>query len=73
MFDDCDGGPFATYGIDGDPGARTQQDPGQIEELWILEVDGSIVVLDAMYRTHTPAHLVEEIRSIAQSATFDTR
>ena len=29
VFDDCDGGPFATYGIDGDPGARTEQDPGQ--------------------------------------------
>jgi hypothetical protein len=72
VFDDCDGGTFATYGVDGDPGARTQQGPGQIDELWILDVDGSIVVLDAMYRPDTRANLVEEMRGIAQSATFDT-
>ena len=72
VFDDCEGRTFATYGVDGDPGARTQQGPSQIDQLWILDVDGSIVVLDAMYRPDTPADLVEDMRSIAQSATFDT-
>jgi hypothetical protein len=72
VFADCDGDTFATYGTDEDPGARTQQGPGQIDELWILDVHGSIVVIDAMYRPDTPEELVNEMRSIAESATFET-
>ena len=71
MFDDCEGGTFATYGTTEDPGARTQQGPGQIDQLWILDVGGSIVVIDAMYRQDTPQEFVEEMRSIAESVAFD--
>jgi hypothetical protein len=28
-------------------------------ELWILDVDGAIVIIDAMYRPDTPAELIE--------------
>ena len=36
-----------------DPWCGTHQGPGQIDELWILDVDGSIVILDAAYQ---PGH-----------------
>lgn len=34
-------------------------------------MDGSIVILDAMYSPATPAELVEETRAMAESATFE--
>jgi hypothetical protein len=70
--DACEGGEFASYGIPGDDPTRFHQGPGQIDEFWILDVDGAIVIFDAMYRPDTPPDLVEEMRSIAESATFDT-
>jgi hypothetical protein len=38
--------------------------------MWILDVDGSVVVIDALYRPDSRAEFVEEMRSIAQSASF---
>jgi hypothetical protein len=70
-FADCDQSLFGFYGVDGEAEpARNAQGPGQIDELWILDVDGSIVVLDAAYGPATPADLVEELRALAESATF---
>jgi hypothetical protein len=43
---------------------------GGIDELAILNVDGSIVILDAVYTQATPADLVEEMRTLGESATF---
>jgi hypothetical protein len=71
-FGDCDEDAFAFYGVDGEDGyARNAQGPGQIDELWILDVDGSTVILDATYGPATPAELVEEVRALAESATFE--
>ena len=73
-FADCDGDAFALYGVEGEDGhARNAQGPGQIDELWILDVDGAIVILDAALSPATPADLVEELRALAESATFETR
>ena len=69
-FDPCDEGNFASYGILGEA-SRYHQGPGQIDELWIVDVEGSIVILDAAYRPNTPAELIEELRAIAESATFE--
>ncbi len=70
-FADCDEDSFAFYGIEGESGhARNAQGPGQIDELWILDVEGSIVILDAAYGPATPAELLEELRALAESATF---
>ena len=71
-FADCDQTRFASYGTEGDsePG-RYHQGPSQIDELWILDVDGSIVILDALYGPAVPADLVEELRTLAESATFE--
>ena len=42
-----------------------------VDELWILDLDGEFAILDAMYRPDTPPDLVEEMRAIAESATFE--
>ncbi len=72
-FAGCDQNEFGSYEA-GDSGrggpSRTHQGPGQVDEFWILDVDGAIVIIDAMYRPSTPAELVEELRAIAESATF---
>jgi hypothetical protein len=69
---DCDEGNFASYGVTGDAGpSRYHQGPSQIDELWILDVDGVITVLDAMYRPDTPAELIDELRAVAESAAFE--
>ena len=72
-FADCDQSTFAMYGIAGNDTEEVwnAQGPGQIDELWILDVDGSIVILDAAYSPATPADLVEELRALAESATFE--
>ena len=61
----------ASFGTEADDLARYHQGPGQIDELWIIDVDGAVVILDAMYRPDTSAELIAEMRSIAESATFE--
>lgn len=71
-FGDCDEDAFAFYGIAGETGhTRNAQGAGQIDELWILDVDGAIVIIDAAYSPATPPSLVEELRALAASATFE--
>lgn len=70
-FRDCDQETFATYGITPEGPNRYQQGPGQVDEFWILDVDGQIVILDAAYSPATPAELVDEVRTLAESATFE--
>ncbi len=71
VFEDCDDGSFASYGTAGTSTPnRTHQGPGQIDEIWILNVNGAVAILDVMYRADTPAALIEELRAIAESADF---
>lgn len=71
-FGECDQDIFGFYGLEGgtEP-ERNAQGPGQVDELWILDVNGAIVILDATYGPATPATLVEEMRTMAKSATFE--
>ena len=71
-FKDCDRETFATFGVEGIEGpARYQQGPGQVDQLWIVDVDGEVVVLDLTYGPATPTELIEEGRALAESATFE--
>jgi hypothetical protein len=71
-FAECDEAIFGYYGAEGETTpSRNAQGPGQIDELWILDVNGSIVILDAAYGPAAPAELVEETRTMAESATFE--
>jgi hypothetical protein len=70
VFAECDAGDFTSYGVTGDEPTRYAQGPGQIDEFWVVDVEGAIAVLDATYRPDTPAVLIEQMRSIAQSLVF---
>jgi len=69
-FAECDEGSFAFYGVGDEAIGRDAQGPGQIDDLWIMDVDGSIVILDAAYGPAAPAELVDELHGLAESATF---
>ena len=49
MFADCDEETYASYGLSGASPSRTDQGPGQIDELWILNVNGAVTIIDVMY------------------------
>lgn len=57
------------YLLRGGPNGGSMQ--GQFDELWILDVNGQIVVLDLAYHSDTPQATVDELRGILASATFD--
>jgi hypothetical protein len=71
VFDQCEEREFVSYGTAEDPLGRFHQGPGQIDELWIVDVDGGFVIIDAMYRPDTRPGLVQEMRAIAESTTFE--
>lgn len=70
-FTDCDEGRFATLGVAGEDPALFHQGPGQIAEMWIVDVNGRIALLDGTYWVPTPQSAVDELHAILESATFD--
>lgn len=68
--DECELNEYVSLATDEDPLARYHQGPSQIDEFWFLDVDGVIVMIDAVYRPDTPDALIDEMRTIAESATF---
>jgi hypothetical protein len=72
IFSQCDEGKFGSWNDGVEPGpSRYHQGPGQIDELWILDVDGVLTVIDTAYYAGTPVENVEEMRAIVESATFE--
>jgi hypothetical protein len=69
-FTDCDGGTFATLGVAGEDPALWAQGPGEIDEIWVVDVDGRIVLLEGGYYPATPPDVVDEAHEILRSATF---
>ena len=39
--------------------------------MWIVDVDGRIVILDGLYYADTMPSVVDELRAILASATFE--
>jgi hypothetical protein len=71
-FRDCDGGTFSTLGVAVDRQAHLwAQGPGEIDEIWILDVDGRIALLEGGYYPGTPKQVVDELHGILNSATFE--
>lgn len=68
----CDQEKFASWGSSSEPGipARYQQFPGQIDEVWVVDIDGQAAVIDGMYFPETPAETVAELRAIINSIDF---
>ena len=73
VFSDCDQGLFGSWGVPGDDVTpfRYHQDPGQIDEVWIVDVNGELAVIDWAHYAGTPAEHVEELRAIVDSITFE--
>ena len=77
VFSECEAGEqgpeFGTYQLEAvqDRPSRFHQGPGQIDDFWIVDVEGSIVIIDGMYRSDTPLETIDEMRALAQSATFE--
>ena len=70
-LDACDEGRLALFGLPGNDPARYSQSKDQIEEVWALDVNGVLVVLDGAYYADTPRNAIDEIRAILASATFE--
>jgi hypothetical protein len=72
-FSTCDSGTFGSWGLgtaDLSP-FRYQQGPGQIDKLWILDVDGVLVIIDTSYYAGTPKATVDELDAMAASISFN--
>jgi hypothetical protein len=67
----CELDAFVTLSTAEDALSRYQQGPGQVDELWFVDVEGIIVMIDASRGSGTSTELAEEMRSIAESATFE--
>ena len=72
-FSECDRGTFGSWTVpEGGEPYRYHQGPGQIDELWILDVDGVPVIIDTAYYAETPTADLEELQAIVESATFQS-
>lgn len=67
VFRDCDLGEFRTL-VEGEDSARYHQDPGQIDLLWVLDVNGELVIFDVAYYEGTPQSVLDELAAIVESA-----
>lgn len=72
-FAECDDATFGSWGVPGsDPDPyRYHQDPGQIDTLYILDVDGTLTVIDTAYYAGTPQSVIDELEAIVESAVFE--
>lgn len=69
-FDDCDEGFFESWRADAGGTDRYQQSPGQVDRLWILDVDGERLVIDGFYLPGTPRRDRHELDDIIGSIRF---
>ena len=75
LFPGCDDERFSTLttGVDGVPLSepeRYAQDAGQVDEFWVVDVDGVPVVFDLAYWATAPQNVIDDLRAMAASATF---
>jgi hypothetical protein len=68
---DCDQRKFCTLSFE-DPADchMWHQEVGQVDELWIVDVDGEFYFMDGAYYAETPASVVGEIGALLGSMTF---
>ena len=78
-FSKCDvagDGEHAFESWTAEPGSwntdRYQQAPGQVDRLWILDVEGERLVIDAMYLPTTDAKDRDELWQVMESIRFET-
>jgi len=70
-FSTCDDGYFDSW-TDVGGGGRYQQGPGQVDRLWILDVDGERLVVDAMYMPSADAKDRKELWRVMETIRFQS-
>ncbi len=68
-FSDCDGTFFRSWTA-ADGGDRYQQGPGQVDRLWILDIQGHRLVIDVTYMPAASAPDQVELGKVADSIAF---
>ena len=68
-FSDCDGGRFNSW-IASNGGDRYQQGPGQVDMLWILDIGGSRLVIDATFLPGATEPDRAELANVVNSIEF---
>jgi hypothetical protein len=68
-FSDCYGGSFRSWTAS-NGGDRYQQGPGQVDRLWILDIEGSRLVIDVTYMPAASSLDQAELRKVADSIEF---
>jgi hypothetical protein len=69
-FFDCDGVSFKSW-TGAMRGDRYQQGPGQVDRLWILDVEGARLVIDAFSMPSATRQEREELLDVVESIRFD--
>jgi hypothetical protein len=68
-FSDCDGSSLRSWTAS-NGGDRYQQGPGQVDRLWILDIEGSRLVIDVTYMPAASSPDQAELGKVADSITF---
>lgn len=71
-FADCDAGEFRSWQEPTGGSARFHQGPGQHDLLWIIDVDGTRVVIDASFFEGTSATDMAELQAILESIQIES-
>jgi hypothetical protein len=71
VISDCDGAQFRVYLVP-EWGSRYLE-PGQLQQLWILDIDGVPLVIDASIQTGTSGEVRAELRQMVESVRIDPR
>lgn len=69
-FGDCDDGVFESWTATGWSSDRYQQTPGQVDRIWILDVDGERLVVDASYLPEATASDRAVLERVVNSIRF---
>ena len=78
-FSDCDRGSFQSWSSTDslsdavEPGERYQQGPGQVDQLWILNVEGRRLVIDANFMPGATAQDLASLAAVVSSIAFTPR
>lgn len=68
-FDDCVNNMFVSLRAD-DGGLRFHQGPGQVDQLWIVDVEGDRVVVGASYMPETDPDEIDALTEMVESISF---
>jgi hypothetical protein len=66
-FTDCDQGKVTSFGTPTDALSRYHQAPGQIDEYYVIQVDGTPVIFDVVSGPDTPAADLAELEAMLAS------